>query len=141
MIRRPAIQTATLDTRHVRHDFEFGVQTTAAGGAELRRALASGWNGIVGVLGRGFGEKIYPVFVDFATGAGSVVVFGLAFGDVEVGAGDDDVGGVGCACPGRSSVYSLPRGWDRCIEECTIFGSLCSGIVLLLLARLDSARG
>ena len=43
--------------------------------------------------------SIYPVFIHFTTGALGVVGFWLALCDVEGGARDDDVGGVGCSGP------------------------------------------
>lgn len=39
------------------------------------------------------------MFIHLPTGALGVVGFWLAFGDVEGGARDDDVGGVGCSGP------------------------------------------
>lgn len=39
------------------------------------------------------------MFIHLPTGALGVVGFGLAFGYVEGGARDDDVGGVGCSGP------------------------------------------
>lgn len=39
------------------------------------------------------------MLVDLARGTHGIVVFGLALCDVETFAGDNDVGGVGCASP------------------------------------------
>lgn len=102
MIIRTAIQPTTLDARHIRHDLQLGVQARAAGRAE-------------------------PVLVDLAGRAFCVVVFGAAFGDLEGVARDDDVGGVGCACP-LLAVGAVAEGrggglaWDGAVRVCWRWG-------------------
>lgn len=74
MVRCTTVQRPALDTSDVGHDLQLGVEGGTAVAAE-------------------------PMLVDLAGIAYSVIVFGCAFGDIEVATRDDYVGGVGCAGP------------------------------------------